>query len=225
MPAARPDPAARPVPTGEGGAWLGLGVAARAALAIVGSLVPLMMVCGLWILLEQIDRKVSREGGWAAVPPEGTQLVDLLAQGGDILRSYALLMGLSGAALGLLLFVAAVGLQRGSEFARRATRALLAADALHTFAGGAWVVVLTIRDLGPWMQSYQATTQRLMEMNGRGQAKFPMQGLMLPASMQAVPQVVMTLLSAGMALLLLWLAGRPFVRDWCRARGCKRVSR
>lgn len=221
MSATSPNPASRPVHVGEGGAWLGLGVAVRAALAVAGSVLPLLAVSGLWIVIDQVDRGVAREGGWSAVPPEASQFVDLLVQAGEILRTYALAMGLSGAALGLLLFLFAVGLQRGSDFSRRVVRVLLAADALHTFAGGVWVVLLTIRDLGPWMQRYQAAVARLVEMSGRGQMKFPMPGLMMPATIQAIPQVAVTLVSGAMALGLLWLAGRPFVRDWCAARSSK----
>ncbi len=196
------------------GAWLGLGLAVRAALCVLSGIAGLV-VTGLVTLL--VDR-LGRTRDVNDLPPEVGAMLGVLAELTTIFEPYARVAGGAAIGIGCLMFAASALLVAGSDRGRRAVRALLVADMLHSGAATAWLVVLWLGPLGDW---HARLLQSVMDMN----EAVPGSEISVPAGYQA--STLLNLLSVGVSLVfslgiagvLYWLAGRPFARRWCEARG------
>jgi hypothetical protein len=205
-----PAPAALPVSTG--GAWLGLGIAARAALCVASAAMTFVTASGIELMVDGVTSIVDADER----TPQIDRLFDIWLDGAAVIRPYARIVGATGVLAGLALFVAAALVVRGNEMARRASRVLLVVDALHSLAAGAWLVVLCLTKLAEWNLRYQAVLVEIVEIGGdRDRIRAWTEiGDRLNAAFYGGWAVA----SAAVALLLGWFAGRPFVRDWCAAR-------
>lgn len=199
--------------TPTGGAWLGLGIAARAALSVAIGMTTLATAGGISVAVDFISRRVDP----ADRPPQLGKLFDVMLDGAAILAPYSRIAGASGVAIGAALFVAAALLVRGSETARRATRALLVVEAAHSIAAAAWLAVLACTTLAEWNDRYQSALAEVIEVLPGGGRQMPAV-FRIEGWTNAVFYGVWGAVSAGVVLTLCWLAGRPFVREWCSAR-------
>jgi hypothetical protein len=211
MTAATPARTLPPAP--NGGAWLGLGIAARAALSVATASATLATAAGLTLAVDGLGTVGRSEER----PPEWGRLLDVLLDGAAILAPYSRIAGLTGIAVGVALFVAAAMLVGGSETARRATRVLLVVEAVHSAADAAWIAVLSCTTLVAWQVRYQQAVAEFLEASSGRRGGIPVLPHMNGWT-GAVVCGVWGVVSAGVALVLWWLAGRAFARDWCAAR-------
>lgn len=201
---------ASPEPVSTAGAWLGLGVAVRAALCVVSGIAGLV-VCGLVpLLVDWVGR--SAEAGDA--PPEFARLLGLLLELVTVLGPYTTIAGGAAIAIGLLMFAAAVALVAGSDRGRRAARVLLVADVVHSVAASVWLLVLWTGPLGDWNDRYLKTVTSLLDAAPLAEERMPVD-LHATNLMNVVSLGVSLVFSVAIASVLCWLGGRPFARRWC----------
>lgn len=188
----------------------------RAAASAVVYLVPLVFVAGLPLFVDVIDRNARAQ----EVPPEFVRWTDLWLELTSILRSYAHVAAGSGVVVGILLFVAAAFLMRGSEAGRRATRWFLVAAAAHTVLATAWTCALVLGPMAGWTQRYAKSLSELQDAVPGIEHRFPFAfgGIDWPRVALCVCVGLMTL---ALDALLFWLAGRPFAHGWCAARAAR----
>ena len=217
MSASNSPTAGPPRSASTGGAWLGVGVAVRAAFVVFTSVIILGTVALIPVLVDWVARTVEQQAGSTDVPPPFAKLLDLWLEMASILHPYAIAVGLCGACLGVVLFGAAFGLVRGSDLARRAARVLLVADAILTAGATAWIVHLSFTRLEEWTVRYLATFKEFTQAmpNGRVALTFDIEGA---AWMNAAFYVLLAVIALAITGTLYWLAGKPFARDWCAAR-------
>ena len=218
----RPRPMTVPPPiraaqhTPTGGAWLGVGIAARAAMSVATAMTTLATAAGIAVAVDFF----SSMGDPADRPPQAGKLFDVMLDGAAILAPYARIAGGSGVVIGVALFVAAAMVVRGSETGRRAARALLVVEAAHSIAAAAWIAVLSCTTLARWNERYQAAVAEFVEVLPGGARRMPLV-FRIEGWTNAVFYGAWGIVSASVVLTLCWLAGRPFAREWCAARGAK----
>ena len=198
------------VPTA--GAWLGAGIAARGAFGAIAHFVPILLVAGIPLLVDLIDRNARAH----EAPPEWARVTDLWLDLAQVLGPFARVAGGSGVMLGVVLFVAAVFLVRGSGFARRACRFLLVLHAAHSIAATVWLSSIAAGPLADWEERYAKALTELQDvMPGIQENVFA--AFRALQSMHAVGTLSCAV-SLAFDALLFWLAGRASARDWCAAR-------
>jgi hypothetical protein len=198
------------VPTA--GAWLGVGIAARGALGAIAHFVPLLLVAGIPLLVDLLDRQARAQ----EAPPEWARVTDLWLDLAQVLGPFARIAGGSGAMLGVVLFVAAVFLVRGSDVARRACRVLLVMHAAHSIAAAVWFASVATGPLAEWEERYAKAITDLQDV-APGIQENVFAAFRALQSMNAVGQVACAV-SLAFDALLFWLAGRASARAWCDAR-------
>jgi hypothetical protein len=213
-PTSPPRPPADPPPTG--GAWLGLGIAARGAVGVLFSAAPMITVAFLSGITSFVDEEMRRRGGGAVVP-EATRLLDILSELGEAMRPMARFAGVTGVAIGIGLFVAGAALMRGSDTGRRAARVLLVFEAVQSVAAAVWSSILWCTRLADWYDRYQKAIADLAANQSGGRAA-PMVQFHFPPMMNIASQAIGTFMSLAILGVLFWLAGRPFAREWCALR-------
>lgn len=210
---ASPLPAA-PARASAGGAWLGLGIAVRAALCVMSGILGLVVLGVVPLAVDWIASQAER----SEVPPEVFRTFDLLVEFTTVLEPYVHLAGGTAIGIGLLQFAAGVGMIAGNESWRRAARALLVADVVHSVAATAWLGVLWLGPLQDLNERYLKSVSELMESSHAPFRGTPMD-FQASALLNLVSLGVSLVFSLAMAGVFFWLAGRPFARLWCEPRG------
>ncbi len=208
-----PDPPPAPARVSTGGAWLGVAIAARAAAGAVAHFVPLLMVAGVPLVVDLFDRDARAQ----EVPPEFMHVTDLWLDLAQILGPYARAAGGAGVLVGVVLFVAAGFLVRGSNVARRTSRVLLVLQAAHSVAAAVWLSSLALGPLADWSERYAKAITELQDALPGLENRFP--GAFREAQwLNVAAYALLCGLSLALDATLFWLAGRGFARDWCAAR-------
>jgi hypothetical protein len=196
------------------GAWLGLAIAVRASLCVMSGLAGLLVTAVVTLAIDWTGS--LPEAG--ELPPEVGKLLDLVSELTGIFEPYALGAGGAAIAIGILMFAASIGVVAGNDRSRRAARALLGADMLHSVAASAWLVVLWLGPLGDWNARLLQAVTDVKEAVPGSEVSVPA-GLQASTALNLLSMGVSLVFSLGIAAVLCWLAGRPFARRWCEARG------
>jgi hypothetical protein len=199
------------VPTG--GAWLGFWIALRSAFVVLSSATLVGMVAAIPLAADWFGRAIQREDA----PPQVGQMIDLWLDAADIFRPFSRVAGWSGIAIGLALVLSGWFLVLGREWARRAARALLVVEAVHSVATAVWMASLAMGPFGAWAERYQKLMAELMQASGSNRFTLPTQfqgGGLANVLAMGISEAV----SLAITAVLFWFAGRPVAREWCRAR-------
>jgi len=156
----------------------------------------------------------------AAVDPSFARLLDLTLVAARRLAAYSRVADASAVLIGFALFAAAFALVRGSDVGRRAARFLLALKLAHSLASAVWLAALWTADpdgLGRRMDALLAEAARQAPTGTRAGdvvERFAAWTHGAPAFFAAA-----VVAGVGASAVSFWLAGRPFAREWCDARG------
>jgi hypothetical protein len=196
------------------GAWLGVGIAVRAAAGALAHFAPLVLVAGIPLFVDVLDRSARAQ----EVPPEFMRVADLWLELTTVVGPYARAIGGSGVLVGLLLFVAAGFLMRGAETGRRIVRVLLVAHVAHSIAATVWGVSIALGPGAEWARRYAKAFTELREALPGIEERFPaaIDGSIAPTL--AIMLAGVGALGLVLDALLFWLAGGPSARGWCTAR-------
>jgi hypothetical protein len=212
-----PEPPSAPARVSTAGAWLGVGIGARAALGAAGWFVPLLLVAGIPLVVDVIDRNARAQ----EVPPEVVRVTDLWLDLAQILGPYARAAGGAGVLIAVSLFVASGFLVRGADLSRKVVRGLLVAGAAHSIVAAVWLSSIAVGPLAEWTQRYVKALTELQDAIPGIEDRFP-GGLVDAGWLNVATCVVMCVVSLALDGVLFWLAGRKFARDWCAARAVRR---
>ena len=208
-----PDPPSAPARVSTGGAWLGVAIAARAAIGAVVHFTPLLVSAGIPLVVDVFDRNSRAQ----EVPRELARVTDLWLDFAQLLRPYAHAAGGTGVLLCLLLFVAAGFLVRGSNAGRQVSRGLLVVVAAHSIAATVWFSSLATGPLAEWAARHAKAWSELEDMMPGIEERFPA-ALREPWWLNVSVYWCACVLGLAFDAAFLWLAGKAFARDWCAAR-------
>ena len=209
-----PPPAAARV--SKAGAWLGVGIGARAAFGAVVCFLPLLLVAGIPLFVELIDRNARAQ----EVPPEFVRVTDLWLDLAQILGPYARTVGGAGVLMGVVLFVASGFLVRGADLARKVARVLLVLSAAHSIVSAVWLSSLAVGPLAEWTQRYVKALSDLEDVVPGLESRLP-PGFADSGWFNVASCVITCVVSLAIDGTLFWLAGRKFAREWCAARAAR----
>lgn len=214
-----PEPPPAPARVSTAGAWLGVGIGARAALGAAAHFVPLLFVAGIPLVVEVIDRNARAQ----EVPPEFVRVTDLWLDLTQILGPYARAAGGAGVLIGVMLFVASGFLVRGADLGRKAARVLLVAGAAHSIVAAVWLSSIAVGPFAEWTQRYVKALTELQDAIPGIEDRFPV-GFAVPGWLNVASCVFTCVVSLALDGVIFWLAGRKFARDWCAARAVRRPA-
>lgn len=192
--------AGKPQEISTGAAWLGFGIAARGAYVAVSSMALVVLADYMPWFGDFVLTAGEQQGG---LRPDDERVAELMARAGDVFGTSMNVLGAAGVAIGLALLVCGAGLLRGSHAGRRGSVLFLGLDAALSLAACVWSIVLMGGAAGAWLRELQAVGPNPVAM---------------PHWLNLVSTACSAAFAVAIAVVLLWLAARPFARAWCDAR-------